>query len=507
MEVSRTNAERESHNSTEQGESLFSAALESAKDLLAVIVDTDGRIVQFNRTCQQLTDYTVNEVIGRRVWDFLLLPEEVDAVKSVFNGLVTGAAPHRFENHWVGKNGQRRLIAWSNSAVTRSNGSVEYVIGTGIDITETQIARERAQASQVTVSALLETAAQAILAVDRGGRVLLCNAAAQAMFGYKREEMLTLKLEDLIPERHRSQHVADRATYFAAPRTRAMGLGLDLTGLRKDGSEFPVEISLSHAETQNLTIAVAFVSDISQRKLWEEAIRESESNARESAERLRDLTLNLVTAQEGERRRVSRELHDDLIQRMALLTSDIRGLEDEVPEGASIVRQKLQSLASRLSAVTDDIRRTAYQLHPSVLEHLGLIPALESYCSHFASHHPIKIIFRHRKVPESIPEDVSLGLYRIAQECLQNVAKHSCASRASVGLAGAQNGLLLTVADLGVGFDPAAAKMSRLGLGLVSMEERARAINGSFSIRSRPNAGTRVKVRVPLNPGSYSENG
>jgi PAS domain S-box-containing protein len=469
--------------------------------LLVVALDREGRIVRFNRACQQLTGYTPDEAMGRPVWDFLLVPEEVDAFRAAFDKLRAGEFPGQFQNQWVTKDGRRRLVAWSNGAAVAADGSMDCVIGTGVEITALRDAEGRAEQGEATIRALLESAAHAILAVDSVGRIVLCNAATVAMFGYSWPELLELTLEDLIPRRLRHQHARYRADYFAHPYSRPMGTGLELAGLRKDGTEFPVEIGLSHVGTREKPLAVAFIGDITERRAAEHALRRSEQDARQAENKLRELTLGLLAAQEQERRRVSRELHDDLIQKMALLASDLGALEEDLPGPAGAARQMLQSLAARLNALGDDVRRTAYQLHPAVLEHLGLLAALESYCADFSSHQAVRVAFRRRNVPVSIPDDISLGLYRVTQECLRNVARHSGASRASVTIEGIENSIRLLIADKGKGFDPALAA-GKNGLGLVSMEERVRGMNGKLLIESRLGGGTRVEVRVPLAGGA-----
>jgi signal transduction histidine kinase len=181
----------------------------------------------------------------------------------------------------------------------------------------------------------------------------------------------------------------------------------------------------------------------------------------------------------------------------------VETLEQELPRSADPLRSRLRSLRGHVAELSDDVRRTAYQLHPSTLEHLGLAAALKSYCADFSRTEGIQVHFEQRRLPESIPDDVALCLYRVTQESLGNVAKHSGARRASVALAGAHGSLHLEVSDAGKGFDPAAVK-GRGGLGIVGMEERVRLLAGTFSIEARPKKGTAVGVHIPL-PGRGSK--
>jgi signal transduction histidine kinase len=230
--------------------------------------------------------------------------------------------------------------------------------------------------------------------------------------------------------------------------------------------------------------------DITPRKLAQDALRRSE-------EQLRRLTANLLIAQEEERKRVARELHDDLNQRMAMLANEVATLALKPPGSAHLLRKQLQSLRERVDELSDDLRHVAHRLHPSVLEHFGLVAAIESHCSDFMKLHRIRLKLAHRSVPESIPLEVSLCLYRVTQECLNNVAKHSGARKVMVAIRGNKDGILLSVTDDGKGFDPGLVA-DQSGLGLVGIRERVRLVDGIVSIDSRPGHGTQIDVRVPL---------
>ena len=492
---------KENEEALRREERFISTILDTAGwRLLLVVLDPEGRIVHFNRYCQVLTGYSLEEVRGRRPWDFLLPAEGFSGFTAVFQHLIpTSTQEH--QGYWVTKDGRRRLIAWTMSVTADQGGGVEYVIGSGIDVTEQQQAREQARQSEATVRALLETAAQAILGVNAGGEVVLANAAAEAMFGYTREEMLDQPLDRLIPPRLRAQHLRDWSAFVQKLQNRPKGQRIDKGGVRKDGTEFPLEINLSQVATADGNLAVAFITDVTERKRYEQNLQRSEAEARARQQQLRLLTTRLIEAQEEERRRVSRELHDDLNQRLAMLACEVGSIESKIPQSDQMIRGRLQSMETRLKDLSNDVRRTAYQLHPSVLEHLGLVDALETYCGDFSAQEGIKVDFRTRKVPGPLPKEVALCLYRVTQEALRNIARHSGAARASVTVAGMSGAITLSVEDQGRGFDPSMIEGSR-GLGLISMEERVTAAGGFLTIDSRPDTGTRVQVQIPLARGS-----
>ncbi len=211
---------------------------------------------------------------------------------------------------------------------------------------------------------------------------------------------------------------------------------------------------------------------------------------------LRAFTQSLIAAQEDERRKLSRELHDDLNQKLALLEMESASLEKKSLPPAKMT-EYLRSFRAKVSELSDDLRRIAYQLHPSVLDDLGLVVALESYCGDFLKREGIQVNFVQASVQQNIPADVALALYRVTQAALRNVAKHSQAKLAEVSLVGSERGIELKVTDGGIGFILAEAR-GHGRLGLTSIEERIRLLGGDVHINSRPGAGTELTIHIPL---------
>jgi two-component system CheB/CheR fusion protein len=209
---------------------------------------------------------------------------------------------------------------------------------------------------------------------------------------------------------------------------------------------------------------------------------------------------SLLLAQEEERRRLSHELHDELNQRLALLEVSMQQLERRPPEE---LRGGLEQLRKEIAGLSDDLRRIAYQLHPSIVEDLGLVAAVRNYCEEFTRREGIQTRFTHRNIPAALPAPLALGLYRIVQEGLRNAAKHSGAKRAWVALTGGKSEITLSVRDFGSGFDPAMARLKG-GLGVTGMQERLAVLGGKFQISSAPGRGTELRATVPLHGGVES---
>jgi PAS domain S-box-containing protein len=214
-------------------------------------------------------------------------------------------------------------------------------------------------------------------------------------------------------------------------------------------------------------------------------------------EKLRLFAEALIAAQEAERKRISRELHDDLSQRLASVILEIGLLYRNPPESVKRFGEPLLGVKKELIKISDDVRRIAYQLHSTGLEQFGLRAALEQECTVISDRTKIKINFKSKPTLDMLPENVSICLYRVAQECLRNAITHSKAKRVAVTLDGSPNEIQLCVSDNGVGFDLSEVRMHQ-SLGLISMEERLRQVGGALVIDSTGGRGTRIEARVPL---------
>jgi len=216
-----------------------------------------------------------------------------------------------------------------------------------------------------------------------------------------------------------------------------------------------------------------------------------------SEEMLHNMTGLLIAAHEEERSRIAGELHDNLSQRMALLQVQIEQFGQNVKGLPPNALQLLRIMAKNASEVSSDIHSLSHQLHPSKLETLGLVASLNGLCREFTQQHGLQVQFAHHDIRSRIPSDITLCIFRIAQESLTNMVKHSGSARAKVELFDRDNQLDLCVSDYGVGFQTDSAK-AESGLGLSSMRERARLVGGQVSIESKPSHGTRICVRISV---------
>jgi two-component system, LuxR family, sensor kinase FixL len=398
--------------------------------------------------------------------------------------------------------------------------AIANVLATAIERSQTEAALRE---SQDKFQALLEAAPVAVVIVDNKGQIVLVNAKTEMIFGYNRLKLIGQTLEILLPERFRQIHTGHRTGYLADPRIRPMGLGLDLAGRRKDGTEFPVEIGLSFTETGSEVLGISFITDITERKQAEAALQ---------------------TAVAAERNRLARDLHDAVTQTLfsASLIAEVlpRLWELNPAEG----EKRLEELRQLTRGALAEMRTLLLELRPAALMEVELADLLRQLTEAITGRARVSVALTVEGYHPLLP-DVRVALYRIAQETLNNVAKHSGANQAVVNLryeeaetgnlgaastkgspapppwtaggrrqvrvaepeypqgasgsgqAQGSNGppalaVVLRISDDGRGFDPDQVSPESLGLGI--MRERAEAIGAALTIESRVGHGTQVSV-------------
>ncbi|MCU1300636.1 MAG: domain S-box protein [Candidatus Sulfotelmatobacter sp.] len=221
------------------------------------------------------------------------------------------------------------------------------------------------------------------------------------------------------------------------------------------------------------------------------------TEAQLAEEALANIGRKLIEAHEEERTWIARELHDDINQRIALLSVELEQWSQSLPQTEGEVRYHMAHLRQRLFDLGKDIQALSHRLHSSKLDYLGIASAANSFCRELSEQQKVEIDFKHAGIPRSLPKEISLCLFRVLQESLQNATKHSGVRHFNVDLYGTSEEIQLTVTDLGVGFDPQDA-VNRRGLGLISMRERLQLVSGELSIKSQPGRGTTLVARVPF---------
>jgi signal transduction histidine kinase len=236
---------------------------------------------------------------------------------------------------------------------------------------------------------------------------------------------------------------------------------------------------------------------IREQEYAERTLRESEERYRVMVEEQADLAGRLIIAQEEERKRLNRALHEDLNQQVAALAIGLGRLGRQLPHVDLAVRNELTKLETKTTLLSERVSSLSHELHSSTLEHVGLGAALKLLCAEFTDRENVSVTLAVEGAINDVPAEIALCLYRVAQESLRNIAEHSGAKSARLTLTETADALELRIADQGIGFDPIKAK-ERRGLGLISIEERIRLSHGSFEIESHPGSGTELKVSIPF---------
>lgn len=328
--------------------------------------------------------------------------------------------------------------------------------------------------------AVFEASPDGILVVDSEGIVQDLNPAVEALFGYAREEVLGEAVEMLLPEAFRRAHVGHRARYQRNPHARPMGAGLELRARKRDGTEFPVEISLSPWAHEGRRSVICTVRDITERK------------------RMRDFSEGALRSVEEERQRIARELHDDTAQRLATLMLRVRLISLEMDEGRRALG--LEELREQILEAAEGVKRIARGLRPPELEEVGLRTALQAHLRGLREGAGFEVAVDMEPVENLLDLEGKLCLYRIIQESLSNALRHSGASGARISVRTEEGRVVALVEDDGRGFMAGRVAQEGGGLGLVGMQERALMMGGRVLVDSTPGEGTCVRIELPISP-------
>lgn len=337
----------------------------------------------------------------------------------------------------------------------------------------------------------IESVMDAIVAVDDTHAICLFNPAAEAMFGYKAQDMLGRSLSDLIPERLRpahDQHVSRFMHSDVASRTMSWAPQLEVTGRRSDGTEFPIESTISQTWIGNSKQLTAVLRDATERRRFE-------TDLQQNNQQLRQLSAALQNVREEERARIARELHDELGQQLTGLKLDLSWLANRLKEGREANPDKVLEMRQALDLAIKSVRRISTELRPLILDDLGFAEAVRWQAAEIEKRSGLTVLMDLQDAEYIVDDGLATALFRIVQESLTNVIRHAKASTVTIGLHRVDAHMVLTVCDDGQGLPH---HLKQGGIGLVSMRERATAFGGRFSIVNNSEQGATVQVIVPV---------
>jgi len=490
-------AEQTLHESEEKYRSL----VERAYDGITIL--QDGIIKFANPRLAALRGEPLNKIIGSR-FEKYVHPDERQKVLEYYTRRMAGEEiPTSYETTLVRKDKSKVYVELSTGIIEYGGRPADFVVVH--DVTERRQVEEALRASEERYHTLTEAAHDLIFVINRDDRVEYMNTSAARFIGKRPEETVGKLRPKLL-----SGQSSERQKHYLQ-RVFEEGESIQTDGISVfRGHEVWLSTWLIPLKTSNgVVYSVLGVSrDISERKLMEQSLRQAkellEKRVAErtaeliaSHERTRDLARQVISAQEEERRRVSRELHDEAGQEMIALKLNLDEIRMDLPDGLSPIRARLSKAIDDTNQAMEHIRDLAYSLHPPVLDVGGINLGLEDFCREFSNRFQLSVDYRGMDLP-NVPDDISITLYRVLQEMVTNVVRHAHAKRIWVALRYENETILLSVKDNGQGFKQESTKR---GIGLTTMEERLRLLGGRFELKSRVGNGTRVTAYVPWQRG------
>lgn len=432
-------------------------------------------------------------------YDEAMVGQMLAAARPGFDGQVTARKVKGFPLEIRIQDNQASVLAsWHQTVRLIATGSVLVCLLIVIiarflvkELRQEQLLQHELEEAQGRLAHTVESVMDAIVAVDEQFRIIVFNPSAERMFGLPAALAIGRPLTILIPEhlreRHR-QHVLDfLGSSDTSNLSRLMAAHMEVVGLRSNGEQFPIESTISRALFKGKVQMTAVLRDVTRR-------RRIEANLREANQQLRNLSSSLHKARETEQARIARELHDELGQQLTGLKLDLTWLANRIKEGHPVKSEEIDHMCAMLEDTIASVRRISTDLHPLILDNLGFASAISWLAAEFSKRLGIPVNLELGGEDMVRNPELATTLFRIVQESFTNIARHANAARVEVKLTEAEGKLTLTVADDGRGID----KPGNGGLGLVSIRERATAMDGELEILSQPGHGTIVKVTIPI---------
>ena len=418
----------------------------------------------------------------------LVHPEDAARVKDGLARALAGERAVSQVSRIVRPDGTIRYLHTQEEVILDERGKPWRLVGAAQDITERRVAELRLRESEARFRAVFERAALGIGLIDLQGRFLSVNSALQEMLGYGEEEFRGKRIDELS---HADDRKRDLELFREVASGRRESYQMEKRYQRKNGRYLWCRMTSSLVQDPEGRpfYAVGMIEDITQRK-------EAEMQLQESEKKLRHLASQLMSAQEDERKRISRELHDELGQALLVLKLQARGIKKELPPNEQHLHEECEGVLTNLDEVVDKVRRLSHDLSPMIVEDLGLSAALQHLIGEFCKHNRLECDFQEIDLDDLFPVEAQVAIYRIFQECLTNIGKHSQASRMAVSMDRRPDRVSFLIRDNGKGYEAEAWRRGR-GLGLVAMEERARMVGGDLSVQSGKGQGASISFEIP----------
>jgi PAS domain S-box-containing protein len=455
------------------------------------LLDATGVVIQVNDTGLACVGYARDELVGRKRFAEMLSPACSARFTQNLARLKTGAWLRDDEYEMQRKDGTRfSVLTWGASIRSGASGYPQSRVSV-FDISKRKFAQHELEKSELRNTAILRAALDCVVSIDSAGRVIEFNPAAERTFGYSRDQALGQDVSRLIiPPPMRAAHCAGLLRYLHTGEAVLSNNRVEVTAMRSDGTEFPVELTVTPVHMQGETIFTAYLRDIS-REQW------AEQELRRYADELRAMARRLVAVQEAERGALASGLHDLVGQKLTALNINLNIVKSQLrPDGESLPDNRLNESLTLVEETIESIRDVMGALRPAVLDDYGLAPGLRWYAEHFTRRTGVATAVAEEGPACRMPASMEEAFFRITQEALANVAKYAKASKATITLRATPRAACLTIADDGCGFDTAAVHQPTRdsGWGLMIMRERAAAVDARLRVESAPGRGAKVMV-------------
>lgn len=498
--------------------------------------DVAGHTVFLSGRWKQVHGYREEEIgVDETEWSSRIHPEDSSRVMATMQSYFNKEIPtFHCEYRTRRKDGTYYWVSDRGIAVWDKQGRVVRMVGSETDITERKRAEEalcrvhdelehrvaertselersserlcaeiaERNAAELSLSesegrlqSMLDHSPNLIFMKDLQGCYVDANKQFERAFHLTRQDIIGKSDQDIFPP---EQAAAYRANDLEVLKTRR-SIQFEEVAVYVDGLHTSIVWKFPLRRLDGTLYGTCgIVTDITERKRVEEALHQKQRELQQSQAQLQGLTAKLFTAQDSERQRIARDLHDDFSQRLAALVLDVASLQRHPSLLPEVVGKALEPVREELQQLSSDLHDLAYRLHPPLLRHAGLQAAIEDHIQKAIERTRLRISLKAKDVPCSIPLEWSLCLFRVFQESLQNVVKHANATEVLVKLSGSSKGVGLSVIDNGKGFDNHDKSGHQKGLGLISMQERLRLLNGLLNIRSRSAEGIKVCAWIPF---------
>jgi PAS domain S-box-containing protein len=452
-------------------------------------VGLDGRWLKVPPTLCELLGYTEKELLERTFKD-VTHPEDFAADWSQCQRLIRGEIrSFDIEKRYLHKEGSIVWVYLNCSVVEDDDGRPVHFLTYIKDITDGKLAEQALLESDERNQAILRALPDLVFLNNREGIYLDYYARDINDLLVSPAVFMGKNIREVLPSKLAERFMQSIGRLDHTDETQVLEYSIPM-----GDEEHYYEARLVRAEGDKV---LSIVRDVTEAHRAADALSRGEEKLLQSNRQIHALAARIITAQESERRRISLQLHDDLSQNIATLGLSLSRLKRKLPIAKEQIVDELNRLGQHTNDLTTQIRRLSHQLHPAVLEHLGLVAALESQVTEFGHEEQIEVKFSSQVSSEKIPFDVSVCLYRVALEALRNVSRHSGANSADISLLEDGDSLTLEVSDSGRGFDVEKAKRGT-GLGLISIEERVMLLQGTFEVNSKPGFGTMLVARIPV---------